>query len=134
MRVIPDASERYYYGTENHQIWKADSQTGTAQQMILPATVPELSWPMGLAFDSQRNRVLLVSLGGEGYLYAYSPPSNHWSVVRSMANRDLDSLEYDPRADVLYSLSVDWSGGRPLIYRLSPQGAIIGEIGLPIIP
>jgi alpha-tubulin suppressor-like RCC1 family protein len=134
MRVVPDAGGRYYYGTENHQVWKVDSQAGTAQQMILPSTVPTLSWPMGMAFDSERDRVLLVSLGGEGYLYGYSPPANQWSVVRNMANLDLDSLEYDPAADVLYSISVNGSGGRALIYRLSPQGAVVGEILLPLIP
>jgi hypothetical protein len=103
--------------------------------MSLNSGVPELSWPMGMAYDSKRDRVLLASLGGEGFLYAYSPAAQRWSVVASMDNRDVNCLVYHAADDCLYALQVLHSdGGAPLLYRLSAEGAYLGELRLPVLP
>jgi hypothetical protein len=132
--AVPDSSGRYYYAADPHFVWKIDSQTGSAQNMQLPPSVPELSWPVGIAFDSMRQRVLLVSLGGEGFLYAYSPAQDTWSLVSSMNNLDLDSLVYHAPSDSLFGVGVSWGDGHPVIHELSADGAPRRTIQLPVQP
>ena len=105
-RVIRDGGTRYYYGLNWHDPFRVDTQTGTEQDFLPPSSLPELSWPSGLTYDPQRNRVLLVSFGGDGYLYGYAPNTEQWSLVRNMDNRDVESLEYHAAGDALYGLSV----------------------------
>jgi hypothetical protein len=133
-RVVSDAGNRHYYGGEQHQVWRVDTQTGTVQEMDLGPNVPELSWPMGVAFDSQRNRVLVVSLGGEGYLYGYSPAQAQWSVVSSMDYRDVDSLVYHAADDSLYALAPTYYGP-PYLLRFSADGVFQSQVAtLPFQP
>ncbi len=136
MRVVADAGRRFYYAASSSQgPLKVDSHTGAATQMQLGANVPELSWPMCMAFDSQRARVLLASLGGEGFLYAYAPQQSQWSLVASMDNRDVDSLVYHPSEDRLYAFDVyrgDYN--RPTIFRYNAAGTYQSEIQLPFLP
>ena len=65
LRVVPDAGGRYFYAALSQSVLRVDSQSGTGETMNLGTGVPELSWSMGMAFDSLRNRELLVSLGGD---------------------------------------------------------------------
>jgi len=135
MRVVPDAARRYYYAANSQGPLRIDSTTGLAEGMTLGTGVPALSWPMGMAFDSFRNRELLVSLGGEGCLYSYAPASNLWSLVASMQNRDLDSLVYHAPSDEIYGLEVFHSDYPPLrIDRFSATGVFRGQIDLPLFP
>jgi len=123
IRVIRDGGTRYYYGLNWHEPFRVDTQTHTEQAFQPPATLPELSWPWGLTYDPQRNRVLLSSFGGEGYLYGYAPNTEQWSVVRSMDNRDVDSLEYHAASDSLYGLTVFGGDcGSPSVMKFTPGG------------
>src|SRR5207247_7249967 len=126
---------RYYYGADFHRIWKVDSQTATAQDLPIPSNLPEFSWPVGIAFDSQRNRIIVATLVGEGYLYAYSPASGQWSLVRSLENEDLDSLVYHAADDSLYGVTAAYyDGGAPSLLRLNANGEVTGETPLPVQP
>src|SRR6185369_13894733 len=102
MRVVAGGGDRYFYGTQWQQVWRIDAQTGVATEMQLGTDVPELSWPSGITFDSLRNRIVLVSFGGEGYLYAYSPALEQWSLISSMNNLDVQGLVYHAPGDALY--------------------------------
>lgn len=62
----------------------------------LPLDAPEVSWPMGAAFDPAGQRVWGVTLGGEGYLYQYDIAKNQWSA-RSMNNVDAGGLIFNPK-------------------------------------
>src|SRR5580765_807045 len=134
-RVVTDADGRYYYGADFHRIWKVDSQTSTAQELQIPSNLPEFSWPVGIAFDSLRNRILVATLVGEGYLYAYAPASGQWSLVRSLDNEDLDSLVYHPANDSLYGVTAAYyDGGAPSLLRLNANGEVTGQFPLPVQP
>jgi hypothetical protein len=124
-RVIRDGGARYYYGLQWHEAFRVDTQTDTEQPFEPPATLPELSWPWGLTYDPQRNRVLLVSFGGEGHLYGYAPNTEQWSLVRSMENLDIESLEYHAADNSFYALTV--FGGdcsSPSVVKLNPDGEV----------
>ncbi|HYG34361.1 MAG TPA: Ig-like domain-containing protein, partial [Clostridia bacterium] len=131
MRVVGDNSGRYYYAAHPHVAVKIDAQTGVANEVNLGSSLPELSWPMGMAFDSARNRVLLVSLGGEGFLYGYAPDQDRWSVVSSMNNYDLGNLVYHANQDALYGIG---AFGSRVIERFTPEGVHQGQIHLPGLP
>lgn len=62
----------------------------------LPLDAPEVSWPMGAAYDPVGQRVWGVTLGGEGYLYKYDIAKNQWSA-RSMNNVDAGGLIFNPK-------------------------------------
>jgi hypothetical protein len=134
-RVTTNASTQYYYGANWQTVFQVEAASGICRTMTLDAGLPELSWPMGLTYDSQHQRVDLVSLGGEGYLYAYNPSRSTWSVLTSMNNQDYGLLEYHAAEDMLYATSSYMSGAAPrTLYRLSPAGAVLSQMALPVLP
>jgi hypothetical protein len=134
-RVVTDADGRYYYGADFHRSWKVDTQTGTVEELHFPPNLPEFSWPVGITFDAPRNRILVATLVGEGYLYAYSPASSQWSLVSSLHNQDLDCLVYHAANDSLYGVKAAYyDGGAPALLRFDTNGALTGQIPLPVQP
>lgn len=122
-------------GTRQQRVLKLDSVTGSVQEMEIGPGLPELSWPTGVAYDSRRGRILVVSLGGVGYLYAYRPETGEWSVVAGVENRDFESLVYHAPEDVLYGLKVyQAASGNLVLYRLDAAGGCVGEIALEPFP
>jgi hypothetical protein len=127
MRVVR-AADSNYFGTHWHQVYKIDPVTGGSQTMVVGSGAEALSWPMDVSYDSLRNRVLLVSLGGEGFLYGYSIYSNYWSTIASMQNHDFDSIVYHRALDVTFAYGYDGD-----LYKLNANGEIVGQIDLPSI-
>jgi hypothetical protein len=135
MRVFADPAGRYYYGAESHEAWRIDTVANTSSEMTLPAGLPEFSWAWSGAYDRTRGRFLVVSFGGEGYLYSYTPSNQQWSVVRSMDNLDLSAIGYHEATDELFGLSMMFSEcDRPRLYRMDPNGNVLDSTPLPIIP
>jgi hypothetical protein len=135
LRVSADAGEHYYYGGDEGLI-AFDSQTGTTQVIPLPEDVQREGWQMGTAFDLQRNRALVVTLSGEGFLYSFTPATQQWGVVSSMRNRDFDCLEYHAADDSVYgvTLSHEDSNYATVVGLGAGDGAFRKEISLPIFP
>jgi hypothetical protein len=137
IRVSADAAARFYYGGDNGLI-AFDSQTGTTQSIPLPEDVEREGWQMGTAFDPQRNRALLVTLAGEGFLYSFTPATQQWGVVSSMDNRDVDCLEYHPADDLVYAVTLSHEDSEYYTARVVGLGAADGtfrkEIKLPVFP
>ena len=59
------------------------------QQLKIDANLPELGWPCGLTFDTNRRRLILVSLGREEVMYSYEVDKNKWSVVQNASDSSL---------------------------------------------
>jgi hypothetical protein len=135
MRVSGDAAKLIYYGGDDG-LTAVDSRTGQSQHIPLPEVFAREGWQMGTAFDTLRNRGLVVTLAGEGFVYAYSPATAQWSTAFSMQNRDFDCLEYHPASDTLYgvTLSYDDSVYSKLVGLKAADGSVAKEIPLPIFP
>ena len=139
-RLAVDPAGKKYYGLTGHAVVEVDLEKQTATKLDLGLDVPELSWPCGIAFDTKRQRLIVVSLGGVGYMYAYSPKTGKWSVIADMNNLDLAALAYDPEEDALYGLEQtrgeDGEGGLPMLYQFNAEGALIKEFefGAPMFP
>ncbi len=135
MRATRTSGERFYYGTESQSVYMLDTRVGSTIQVNLGSGVPELSWPMGMTYDSMRQRALLVSLGGEGFLYANDSTLSRWSLVSSVQNLDFDCLQYHAVDDSLYGLEVYHQGsGHARLLRLNANGVNTGVIELPELP
>jgi hypothetical protein len=135
IRVSADAAARYYYGGDNGLL-AFDSLNGTTQAIPLPEDVEREGWQMGTAFDVLRNRALVVTLAGEGFLYSFTPATQQWGVVSSMRNRDFDCLEYHGADDSLYgvTLSHEDSNYAKVVGLGAGDGTFRKEIRLPIFP
>ena len=124
MKLVPDDSGHFYIGTRSHEAYKVDRSTGHEEQMVFGPELPELSWPRGVTLDPVNNRVLLVSLGGEGHLYGYS--GGEWSVVSSMNNNDLDAITV--HSNRIFGLTtVHGDSYAPRLQQFSFEGEPVGE-------
>jgi len=61
----------------------------------LPLDAPEVSWPVGVAYDPTGKTLWGVTFGGEGYLYEFDIEEERWTA-RSMNNVDVGGIIFDP--------------------------------------
>jgi hypothetical protein len=119
--IAVDPAGPTFYGVTTHKFGKIDSQTGEFQEILInDESIPKLSWPGGIAFDSRRNRIFITS---RGHLYSYYPETNYWEVV---AGSKEIPIVYNPQEDLLFSLE---AGGKKL-KKTNMRGAVVGEINL----
>ncbi len=120
-----------YFGIGGHEVWALDLKARNAWTLPLDAGLPELSWPCGLAFDSKRNRVVLSSLGGVGFFYAYDPAAKKWSLISDLNNIDLWALTYAADDDSLYGVGMSSGAQRtPAIFQFNAKGALVRQVSL----
>ena len=119
--IAVDPSGPYFYGVTTHKFGRIDSQTGEFEEIGMnDASLPRLSWPGGIAFDTRRKRIFITS---RGHLYSYYPETNYWEIV---ADSRAIPIAYNPEEDLLYGLE---SGGATL-KKINMRGAVVGEIKL----
>ena len=97
MAISPDGREIYRLTKSGILVFNRN--TGESNNFDLPLNFPRLSRGTDLAYDSRRDLVSLVSLGGEGYLYRFDAQQRRWLDVRSLDNIDLKSLTYERTLD-----------------------------------
>lgn len=114
----------------SHQVFRVGPGPSTPIELRPdPGLSEPMSWPVGIAFDSRRRRVVIATLGGEGFLYAHEPDTGRWAILGSLRGVDLEGLVYDPTRDVLYGLS-----GGARLHRFSPDGLAQGVTLVPGAP
>lgn len=125
-QIACSPSKDICYGIIGHQLVKLDPKSNWQTTPIqIRSELPKLSWPTGITFDTDRDRLLISSLGGEGYLYSYSFDRNVWQAF-SLNNIDLAAIVYHPHDKQIYALGVTYGQVKGLIlYRLSLNGQIL---------
>ncbi len=135
-RMVHDPASGKYFGIQNHDVVEIDWEAKSVTKLDLGLDVPKLSWPSDLTFDTRRQRLLLKSSGGGGYLYAYHPARQAWSVV--MEKPGVELIAHHPQLDALFGIALPHSeeGNRPVLVRFNQHGAIVRQFALegPIIP
>jgi hypothetical protein len=134
--VAMDPASGKLYGISGHEVVELDMHSHTSTVMDMGMDVPDLSWPCGIAFDTKRQRLLVASLGGEGFLYAFDPAVRSWSVLTSMDNRDISALVYSAKFDALFALEPGRGHSGMALVKMSADGSPIGTVTLgdPIMP
>lgn len=94
----------------------------------LPQNVPPFSHPSGIAYDTKRERVIVVSYGGEGILYEYDVRNSTWRVVSGMKDRDVKGLIYDGATDRLWGIDGPFTPSA--LVAIGPDGAIVRSVRL----
>lgn len=122
--VAVDPIDGKVYGVGSHRIVEINPESMELTELPITASLPEMSWPCGMTFDSARRRVVVASLGGEGYLYAFDTAKRTWSLIASLDNVDLAGLAYSPQDDRYLGLEVGYEGGVRL-HTFTPTGARI---------
>lgn len=107
--ISPDGREIYQLIDDGIKV--TDRETGEQEDFKLPRKFPQLSWGTDIAYDSKRDLVSLISLGGEGYFYRFDVNKRRWLDVRSVNNIDLQSLTYDPASDRYIAWAEDYGQG-----------------------
>ena len=110
-KVALSPSGKELYQTKNHGFNIINLATEAQVMVPLPANFPRFSWPSGIAYDTKRNLVTLVTFGGEGFLYRLDAINKKWLDTRSLNNEDIFSLTYDASADRY----VGWTSNGELI-------------------
>lgn len=96
--VREDGREAYYLeGNGGTLVWAPEGLGGRKEKILLPPGLPPLSWGAGLAWDTRKGVLAIVSFGGEGYFYRYDTRRRQWIDARSLQNRDLMSLALDAK-------------------------------------
>ena len=132
--IAPDGKK--VYQLTGNGITIVNKKTGRQRNFRLPRQFPELSWGTDIAYDSKRDIVSLVSLGGEGYFYRFDAKQRRWLDVQSLYNLDLRSLTYDRGSDRYIAWAEDFgqsqgslvfiSGTGELLYKESISDRMIG--------
>ena len=100
-------------------------ENGGAVLHKLPLEAPDVSWPMGAAYDPKGQQIWGVTLGGEGYVYRYDISKNQWSV-RSMDGVDAGGLIFDPETGTLVSTPGSHGGSGYL--RMDKSGKLLSKL------
>lgn len=127
--TVPDTEA--WYGLDGGDVVQFKLNGERPVALPIPFGLPRLSWPCGLTYDAEQERLLLSSLGGEGFLYAYDINGKSWSVVTSMKGIDTQGLAWSRHDDCLYALSLDHSERASCsLVKLSTEGTVLSKVKL----
>ena len=98
-RVAISPSGQAIYRLRGDELEICDQPEGSRAIATLPSNFPRFSWAMDIAYDSKRDIVSVVTLGGEGFLYRLDAMRKQWIDFRSLNNIDIYSLSYDQSND-----------------------------------
>ena len=92
-----DGGDTYYLEGNGGRLMRApNGLSGKSEEIKLPANMPPLSWGSGLAWDTRRGVLVIVSHGGEGYFYRYDTRQHTWLDSHSLLDRDFLSVALNP--------------------------------------
>jgi hypothetical protein len=128
-RVATSTDGTHVFALAGNGLTRINPKTGGTSNIPLGEKMPPFSHTRDLAFDSRRGRVLVATLGGEGFLYAYDVEKKTWSAS-SLGGLDLDGLAWSPDQDALFGLMRDHGDERPKLVRLTAHGVALESIRL----
>jgi hypothetical protein len=122
-----------YYGTIGQDVYRINPTTFQFTQLpITGVGNVDTGWDIGCTFDTLRNRLIVATLSGPGYIFAYSPQTQQWSLLNEFNNEDFQSIVYRPGNDTLYA--VRNAGGilGPIdsLFKYGPNGQFLGTVPL----
>ncbi|MFB3884846.1 MAG: ankyrin repeat domain-containing protein [Thermodesulfobacteriota bacterium] len=126
-RIAISTSGPEIYRLQRDELEICDQPEGNHAVATLPPNFPRFSWAMDVAYDSKRDIVTVVTLGGEGFLYRFDAKREEWIDFRSLNQIDIYSLSYDPSNDRY----VAWTDRGSLIFISGDGNALFTRNVLP---
>ncbi len=126
-QIATDPATKTIYAITTHDLGTIDAETGTFQEMTIDPAAVDLSWPVGIAFDTDA-RVLIV--GSRGPLWRYDVERERWQAIEDHGV-DLAAATYAPADRCIYAL-VDKMSEPYLdqMVRLNAAGAVTAQLNL----
>ncbi len=106
-----------------------DLPAGNSRTVEIPPNFERISWPEGIAYDTDNDLVVIVSSGGggAGAFYRFDAVAERWKDFRMLHRmRNLDSLGFDPANGVYVAARQR----EPGLFILSPEGEYLEIIDL----
>ena len=104
----PDGTRLYQFA--DHAMIVRDLEADEVRSVPLPPRMESISWPEGIAYDTRRDEIALVTTGGgsrEGFLYRFDAEAEQWIDARSMGSDDRAfTLAYDPVDDLYVGIGL----------------------------
>ena len=123
----PDGHTAYRIADNGIEI--IDLKLGGSRTIDIPPNFARISWPEGIAYDSENDLVAIVSSGGggAGAFYRFDAVAGRWKDFRMLDRmRNLDSLSFD-RVNGVYVAARQRDPG---LFVLSPEGEYLEIIDL----
>lgn len=136
-RIVYDPAGKKYYGLTRHEVHAVDMAKGQSTKLDPGPDVLRVSWPGGIAFDTKRDRLLVVA--SRDCLYEYKPATGKWRIVTELKGVDARGLVYSAKEDVLYAIGPVRAGQEtelPTLFRINAEGAVLNKttLGGPMFP
>jgi hypothetical protein len=135
--VAHDPSAQRYYALTQHDFGTITPSSGHFTRIEVDPSVGQFSWPKGLAYDTARRQVVIMTSHVYTQFFRYDPSTADWSrAPAKLRDLNLVSLAYSPDEDCLYALEHGSSeAALRFIHRFNADGATVGAIELsPAIP
>ena len=125
-QIAIDESGPEIYGITTHQFGYIKPTTGEFVEVPVDPTLPKMSWPSAIAFDSKNRKVAIVSRTGSYYYY---PDTKTWLHSDGFSKLNLMSLTYDESDLSFYGIAPSTNGANLLI-KLNDSGAVLSSTQL----
>ncbi|MHC4469436.1 MAG: M56 family metallopeptidase [Planctomycetota bacterium] len=127
--VARDPATGRFFALTDHDVLTFEPGEKRATKLDLGPDIAALSWPSGLAFDTKRRRLLVVSRSGQGHLWAHDVERKTWTGLRNLGDLDLAALAYDGKRDRLLGIG-QYPGSSTWLFTLDPEGKLIRKTSL----
>lgn len=120
---------RTAYRIDRNGIEIVDMQSSITRSFPLPPNFSRLSWPEGIAYDSENDIVAIATSGGggAGAFYRFDAVRERWLDYRDLdRSNGVASLSFDPVEKVYIAAHEDYPG----LIVLSPEGDYLQMIDL----
>ena len=136
-QVAHDVVHDRYFALTDHEFGTITPSSGQFTAVEVDPTVGGFHWPKGLALDSKRGRVVVMTSHVTTELFTFDTRTSDWRrLPTSIRDLPLVGLAYSPEEDLLYA--VEHRSSDPAIrriHRFNPEGASLGAIELdPAVP
>jgi hypothetical protein len=127
-----DPGRTQFFGMGQHEFYELDNTLKNRTQVPAPALDEDYNWLMGVTYDSARDDVVIATLGGLGFFYAYDPVTKQLSKRHDVGNIDLTAITYYPNNDHVYGLAQIGDPGFYRLHEFTVNGELLGTQNLDI--
>ena len=126
--VAPDGSAYYAIVNGNQNIYRINPTTLAETKLVISGPgITDTSWLVGETWDTTRNRLVVGTLGGDGFFFGYFDTTNQWTLISNLHGTDMGPIAYRPANDTIYGIP---EGHVTSLFKYDANGQQIGTLSL----